>query len=123
MRMAMKADAAVEQFEVRMRHRGVEHVFINVVARTGVDEQHTMFEMAVRQSPQPLQPLLSYDLNCPTNHGRRVIVEPFKNFRIGTRTIVISNEGEPLSFDHFIDASLGIAAVTDDIAQTKRFVD
>src|SRR5256885_16315287 len=117
-RVTMKAAPAVKQLEVRMCHRGVEHVFINMVARTGVNVQNVVFEMAVRQAPQPFQPLLSYHLNRPTNHRRRVIVEPFENFRVGARAIVISDQGEPFTPDHFIDASLGVAAVTDNIAQT-----
>jgi hypothetical protein len=46
-RVTMKADPAVKQLEVRVCHRGVEHVFINMVARTGVTEQNVVFEMAV----------------------------------------------------------------------------
>ena len=105
-----------------MRHGGVENIFVDVVAGTRVDEQHVVFEMAVRQASKPLQALLSNHLNCPTNHRGRVVVEPLENFRVGARTIVIADQGQPMMFRDFVQAPLGIAPVADDIAKTQRLV-
>src|SRR5437870_13469787 len=62
--VTVKAHATVEQLEVGLRHGCVENVFVDVVARTRMDEQDVVFKMAVRQSPQPLQPLRSNHFNC-----------------------------------------------------------
>ncbi len=48
MRVSVETDAAIEKFEVRERHCGIEDVFVNVVTRTGVDEQNVMFDVALR---------------------------------------------------------------------------
>ena len=123
MRVAVKAHRAFEKFEVGVSHFRVENVLIDVIARTGMYQQHVVLDVAVRQPPQPFQPLLSDHLNCPTNNGRGVVVEPFEDFGIGARAIVVSHEGEPLALHDFIHATLRIAAITDDVAQAQRLVD
>ena len=121
--MPVKADAAIEQLEVGMCDRGIEHVFIDVVARAGMNQQHVMFKMAVWQPPQPRQPLLSNHLNCPTNDRRGVVIEPFEDFRIGAGSIVVSDQRQPVAFHDLIDATLGIAPVTYNVTETEHFVD
>src|SRR2546421_13087989 len=106
-----------------MRHCGVEHVFVNMVARAGMNEQHIMLKVAVRQSAQPLEPLGSNHFNSPTHDRSRVVVEPFKNLRVGACPIVISDQRGPLSLCHLVYASAWITAITDDITKANRFVD
>src|SRR5438128_11850889 len=86
--MTVKAHATVEQLEVGLRHGCVENVFVDVVARTLMDEQDVVFKMAVRQSPQPLQPLRSNHFNCPANHSPADVVEPFENSRVAADPVV-----------------------------------
>ena len=88
-----------------------------------MDEQDVVFKMAVRQSPQPLQPLRSNHFNCPANHGRGVVVEPFENFRVGAGPIVVADQGQPLMLGDFVQTSLRIATVAHDIAEAQRLVD
>src|SRR6266550_461838 len=88
-----------------------------------MDKQDVVFKMAVWQSPQPLEPLRSNYFNCPANHGRGVVVEPFENFRIGTGPIVVADQGQPLMLGDFVQAPLRIATVAHDIAEAQRLLD
>src|SRR6202043_592786 len=89
MRMPVKANSAVEQLEVGVRDGGVEHVLVDVIARAGMDQEDVLFDVAVRESPQPFKPLVTDDLDRPANHGCGVVVEPLENFGVGAGAVVV----------------------------------
>jgi hypothetical protein len=119
----VKADAAVEELEIRMRYGGVENVLIDVVARARVNQEDVMLKVAVRQPPQPFEPLLPYNLNCPSHDRSGVLVEPLEDLGIGACPIVVADEREPLVLHHLIEAAPGVAAIPDHVAQAKGLVD
>src|SRR2546430_16686881 len=91
--VTVKAHATVEQLEVGLRHGCVENVFVDVDARTRMDEQDVVSKMALRQSPQPLQPLRSNHFNCQANHGHGSAVEPSKHLGAGPGPIRMADRG------------------------------
>ena len=101
---------------------GIEDILIDVVSRTRVHEQDFVRNVTVRQAPQPFQPLSPNHLNCPPHDRSGVVIEPLENLGIGTRPVVVANQGQPFVLHDFIDASLRISAVTDNVAKAERLV-
>jgi hypothetical protein len=120
--MAVEAHSTVEQLEVCECNPCVEDVFVNVVARAGVDEKHVVLNVAVWQSSQPRDSVLADGVNCPPNHGGSIVVEPLEDLRIRAGTVVVTDKGEPPSPRDLVDAALGIAPIADDVTEAQDLV-
>src|SRR5438046_3534722 len=66
-RVAVKAQLAAQQLEVSVRDRTVEDVFVNVIARAGVDQQDVLLGVAVRQIAQPLETFWADHVDRPAH--------------------------------------------------------
>src|SRR5579859_2756343 len=121
--VAVKADLILEQLQVGVGHGGVEHIFVDVIAGACMDEQDLLLGLALRQIAKPIKPLLVDHFHSPTHHRRRVLIEPLEDGGVGAGAIVIAHQRQPASLHHFVHATRGIPAVTDDVAKAERFVD
>src|SRR4030081_3338223 len=122
MRVAVKANSAIEQHEIGECNSWFEDVFVYVVTRAGVHKQDIVLDMAVRQFPQPLDAFLADGVYSPPHHGRGVIVEPLENLGVSACSVVVADECEPLAPGDLVDTSLGVATIADDIAEAERCV-
>ncbi len=120
--VSVETHAAIQKFEVRERHCGIEDVLVNVVAWAGVDEQHVTLNVAVRQSSQPCDSIVADCVDRPSHHCGGVVVEPFEDLRVRAGSVVITNKGEPAPPSDLIDAALGVAPISDHIAEAQGLI-
>src|SRR5712691_12643480 len=93
-----------------------------MVTRARMYEKYNVLDAAVRKLSKPVEPTLSEHIDGPPHNRRRVIVEPFEDFRTGARAVVIADERQPTAVGHLVDTLLRVTAVTDDISQAEGFV-
>ena len=118
----VKADAAVEELEVRVRDSSVQHVFIDVIARACVNQQHVVLDVAIRQSAQPIEFFRTDHVDGPADHRSRVVIEPFEYLGVSAGAVMVANECQPPLIHDLIDATFRITPVPHHIAETERFV-
>src|SRR6202521_3834845 len=118
----MEADTTVNQLQVRVRDRRIQHVFVNVIAGARVHHQYLVLDVAVGQSAQPPQSLSADYVDSPADHRGRILVEPLEYFGVGTCSVVVADKRQPATMYNFIDTPFGIAAVPHHVAETEGLV-
>src|ERR1700675_1402249 len=114
----MEADTTVNQLQVRVRDRRIQHVFENVIGGAGVHHKPLVLDVAVGQSSQPPQTLRADYVDSPADHRGRVLVKPLEYLGVGACAVMVADEGKPAAMHNFIHTPFGIAAVPNDIAET-----
>ena len=119
----MEAGPTIEQLEIRLGDGSVEHVFVNVIPRAGMHQQHPLLRLAFGQVTQPFQAILTDLLHRPAHDGGGIFIEPLQDGGVSARAVVVADQREPSSLHHLVHTTRRIAAVTDDVAEAEGLID